>query len=130
MNANQVFFLGVVLAALGVLPVVLGGHQACAFESHHSGDAIFSSDAYQEAVPTSGFQLVARSRATQVNPGSASAGMGSTGSVAGGSSKVKAQTLYSQCYSICMARCQVTPVPVPTTNCASKCSQGCRPQAR
>jgi hypothetical protein len=128
MNANRVCMVGIILVGLAAVLAGLWGIAAYAVESRYGVQEISGADQYGKA---SGIQLIARSKKRQAQPEGVSAETGSASVSAENKSKmVRQQTPYGQCYSVCMARCQVTPVPVPTTNCASKCSQTCRPQAR
>ncbi|MEW6533198.1 MAG: hypothetical protein AB1473_20375 [Thermodesulfobacteriota bacterium] len=128
MKADQVAVVGI-LIGLVALAGVLWGIPACAFETLHGGPVIFGADRYDKTIQHSGIQLIARSQARQAQPDGGSAGTGSiSGNTANKSRTVSQQTPYSQCYNVCMAQCQTT--PVPTTNCSSKCGQQCRPQAK
>jgi hypothetical protein len=131
MNVNKVCMVGIILVGLAALLAGLWGIPAYAVESRYGVRAIAGADQYGKVIHASGVQLIARSKKSQAQPGGVSAGTGSASVSAENKSKVvRQQTPYGQCYNVCMASCQVTPVPVPTTNCASKCSQQCRPQAR
>ncbi|MFZ5865361.1 MAG: hypothetical protein ACOYXY_05735 [Thermodesulfobacteriota bacterium] len=127
MNADQVAEVGI-LIGLVALAAVLWGIPACAFETRYGSAVIFGADRYDKTIQHSGIQLIARSQARQAQPDGGSARTGSiSGSTQSKSKSVRQQTPYGQCYNVCMAQCQTT--PVPTTNCASKCGQQCRPQA-
>jgi hypothetical protein len=131
MNANQVSVVGIILVAIAALAVILGSVPIYALESRYNGRAISGADQFDKAIQLSGIQLMARSKARPKQALGGSLGTASVGANTESKSRVvRQQTPVNQCYNICMSRCQTTPVPVPTTNCASKCSQTCRPKAR
>jgi hypothetical protein len=130
MNAIQVSVVGILIGLVAVA-AALSDITAYAFESQHDSPVISGAGQYEKAIQRSGIQLAARFKAGHALLDGGGSATGSVSSSTESKSKtVRQQTPYGQRYNVCMAQCRTTPVPVPTTNCASKCSQQCRPQAK